>query len=120
VLLLRSQAIRQCGGLRAEFFAYVEDAELSYRWQRAGWQLYWVPAALARHHVPRHAGAPSPFAIRYRDRNRRRVASLHYGVWQRVGFWLFFAPSRLLQLVRFAMKADVARALAVWRGLVHR
>ena len=120
VLLLRSHAIRQSGSLRAEFFAYVEDAELSYRWQRDGWQLYWVPAALARHHVPRHAGAPSPFAIRYRDRNRRRVASLHYGVWRRAGFWLFFAPSRLLRLMQYALKADGARAIAVWRGWFGR
>lgn len=117
VLLLRATALRKSGGLRPEFFAYVEDAELSYRWVREGWRLLWVPGAMAQHHVPWQAGAPSPFAITCRDRNRRRVAALHFGPLQRACFGLFFVPSRLVLLLRYALRGDKPRCAALWRGL---
>ena len=38
-LLLRTEAIRAEGSFREDFFAYVEDVELSLRLSRAGWRL---------------------------------------------------------------------------------
>lgn len=120
VLLLRADALRQLGGLRTEFFSYGEDVELSIRLSRGGWGLRWVPAARARHHLPFPEAPPSPWAIRQRDRNRRRVAALHLGRRDRLVFWVWFASTRLLRWGGYVLTGDVERARAIWAGLTSR
>ena len=117
VLLLRAEAIRRSGGLREEFFAYVEDVELSVRWGRDGWRLLWVPDAVAQHHVPASNGEPSPFAITMRDRNRQRLAALHFAGFRLTLFRVFFFTSRALLLTRAFVRGDRARRRALWSGM---
>ena len=95
VVLFRASALRVCGGFRAEFFAYVEDVELGLRLMKAGWALLWVRQALAVHKVPYPAPPASAWARRHRDRNRRRLARLHFGWWERVVFAAWFWPTRV-------------------------
>ncbi len=47
--LWRRDAFRQLGGFAADFFAYYEDVDLSLRAQRAGFEIWFAPAAVARH-----------------------------------------------------------------------
>jgi N-acetylglucosaminyl-diphospho-decaprenol L-rhamnosyltransferase len=47
-MLLRSQAFREAGRLRADYFMYFEEAELCDRMRTAGWRVGVVPAARAR------------------------------------------------------------------------
>jgi len=117
VLLLRAEAIRRSGGLPAEFFAYVEDVELCYRWERQGWRLLWVPAAAARHHVPVEAGEPSPFAITLRDQNRQRLAVRHFHGLRLAIFRAVFFGSRAVLLGRALARGDGARRRALWAGM---
>lgn len=117
VLLLRAEAIRRSGGLREEFFAYVEDVELSVRWCRDGWRLLWVPGAVAQHHVPELHGKPSPFAITMRDRNRQRLAALHLAGFRLAVFRVFFVTSRVLLLSRALLRRDFAQLRALWSGM---
>jgi GT2 family glycosyltransferase len=44
-LLLRREALDQVGFLDEEYFMYSEEVDLCYRFQRAGWHLFWVPQA---------------------------------------------------------------------------
>jgi GT2 family glycosyltransferase len=44
-LLLRKEALDQVGFLDEDYFMYSEEVDLCYRFQRAGWRLFWVPQA---------------------------------------------------------------------------
>ncbi len=120
VLLLRSDALRKAGGFREEFFAYVEDLELSLRFRRNGWSLLHVPSAVATHKVPFPAPPDSAFAIRLRDINRRRMVALHYNVPMRLVFMTWFYPTRFIHLARYAARGDRARISAIWKGMMER
>jgi GT2 family glycosyltransferase len=115
-LLLRCAAVQEVGPFRADYFAYVEDLELSVRLGEAGWRIGWVPAARLAHRVPALGTESSPLQIRLRDRNRRRLVRHAYRAPWRVLFSLWFWPTRLLLLLRYAMRRDWARAAAIVTG----
>lgn len=117
VLMLRTRALRAVGGLREEFFAYVEDTELTLRLARGGWGAAWVPGAVAVHHVRFPESPPSPWAITQRDRNRRLLARLHLRGVTRARFVAWYYPTRLLLALRYLAAGDRARSAAVWRGM---
>jgi GT2 family glycosyltransferase len=48
-MLIRRQVIDQIGYLDERFFAYQEDADYCFQARRAGWQVYYVPAARLTH-----------------------------------------------------------------------
>lgn len=115
-VLLRAEALRREGAFRDDFGSYVEDLELSLRYRAAGWRLLHVPAARAVHKVAFPETAPAPWKIERRDRNRRRVATLHLSWWQRLRFTLLFAVTRPLLVARYLGAGDLPRATAIWRG----
>lgn len=116
--LFSADALRTVGGFAEDFFAYVEDVELSLRLARAGYRLLYQPAARVLHRVPLHDGAaPTPFQILHRDRNRRRLVRRHYGWRDRLLFAAWFYPSRLVTLARYVGSGDWERAGALWRGM---
>lgn len=60
VLMLRREAVQQAGGLfDPAFFMYFEDADLSHRLRKAGWELAVVPAVDAVH-AWRHQAHKAP------------------------------------------------------------
>ncbi len=116
--LLSAEALRRVGGFADDFFAYVEDLELSLRLTREGYRLLYQPAARVLHRVPPDASlAPSPFQILHRDRNRRRLVRRHLGWRARLLFAARFYPTRLLRLAQYAGSGDWPRAEAIWRGM---
>ena len=114
VVLFRLSALRAHGGFRAEYFAYVEDAEWSWRLTQAQWSLLWVPAARAVHKVPFPAPPPSPFGIEHRDRNRRRVAA-RYGP-SRWRWAVWFWGTRMIRGGQYLIRGDYRRARSVVVG----
>jgi GT2 family glycosyltransferase len=48
-LLLRREMLDELGGLDEGFRLYGEDIDLQYRAMRAGWERWYVPAAVVRH-----------------------------------------------------------------------
>ena len=119
-MLLRADALEAVGTFREDFFAYVEDVELSLRLARAGWQLGWVPDARMAHRVPPVGAPPSAMQITLRDRNRRRLVRDLYPFSSRVAFGLWFLPTRLVTLVRYATARDWERFRAILRGMRDR
>lgn len=115
--LIRADVIRRVGGFDESFFAYVEDVELSLRLSRAGVAMLYEPAARVLHRVRRN-DAGSPFQIRQRDRNRRRLVRLHYDAMSRLGFALWFYPTRFAHLLRYSARRDWSRARAIVDGAV--
>lgn len=114
-VLIRASTLRELGAFDESYFAYVEDAELSLRYVRAGRLLIYEPSALVRHRAA--PGAPaSAFQIRQRELNRRRLVSRHYRMRERALFGLWFYPTRLLHLARYAVRRDWGRAAAILEG----
>jgi GT2 family glycosyltransferase len=48
-LLLRRAMLEELGGFDPEFRLYGEDIDLQYRAMLAGWERWYVPAAIVRH-----------------------------------------------------------------------
>ena len=118
-LLLRCAAMDEVGPFRADFFSYVEDLELSARLVDAGWRLGWVPAARLAHRVPALGTDPTPMQIRLRDRNRRRLVRHAYRPLWRLLFSLWFWPTRMILLARYALRGEWARASAIVTGMTE-
>lgn len=116
-LLLRPAALREVGVFPESFFAYGEDVELCLRLRDAGWRIGWVPAARLAHRVPPRGAPPTADQIRLRDRNRRRLVRLHYTAAWRIAFGLWFWPTRLIHLARYALRGDAVRARGILAGM---
>lgn len=117
-MLVPSAVFREMGGFREDFFMYCEDVELSLRLSRAGYRLYYQPAARLLHRDKLDRRAPSPNAIMYRDRNRRRLVRQHYGVRDRLKFALWFYPTRVIRFVEYVATGSWREARAVVAGAV--
>jgi GT2 family glycosyltransferase len=70
--LLRRELLDDIGNF-ADFFAYLEDADLAWRAQLRGWRSVAVPAARARHVYSATGGAGSDFKQELLGRNRIRL-----------------------------------------------
>jgi len=116
-VLLRAVDLKALGGFEESYFAYVEDAELSLRYSRAGRLLLHEPRAQVLHKATPGA-VPTAFQVRQRDRNRRRLVARHYGLADRLRFAAWFYPTRLLRLGGYAVRGDWPRAAATITGAV--
>lgn len=118
--LMPAPVAREMGGFREDFFIYGEDTELSLRLVRAGYPLYYQPAARLLHREPPGRRLASPFATRQRDRNRRRIVQAHYGWPMRLVFALWFYPTRAVRLVQYLLRGDWQGARAQVAGAIGR
>lgn len=119
-IMFRPAALRQLGAFRESYFIYCEDVELSLRYRRAGADLLFVPEARLAHKIPSPEPEIPPHKIVLRDRNRRRMVREHYRWWERAQFTAWFYPTRMIHLLRYAARADWARARAILRGMGER
>lgn len=119
-MLLRADALRQVGLFEEDFFIYVEDADLCWRLQEAGWRLLYDPGARLYHKVPWPEPEPAPHKIVLRDRNRRRLARRRFGAWKRLRFALFFYPSRAIRFAGYLLRGDRERSRAIVHGSLER
>ncbi len=116
--LSRASVFSQHGAFDERFFAYVEDAEWSMRLARAGERMAYEPRARVLHRTERN-GSETPFQIRQRDRNRRRLVRQHYGVRERIGFFAWFYSTRVVHLSTYLLRGDWERARAIVEGALR-
>ncbi len=87
LLLIRRKAIYDCGALDDHFFMYLEDADLSYRLHKRGWETWWVPRT---------------YAIHFRGENTRKD-NIHPMIHHSRSFYTFFNkhyhPGILMRLI---------------------
>jgi GT2 family glycosyltransferase len=119
-VLIPAPVLRELGGFREDFFMYCEDVELSVRMRRAGYRMYYQPAARVRHHEPPSGTLSYPFAAFHRDRNRRRLARAHYTPLQRLLFASWFYPTRLVRMGQYLLRGDWRGVRAIAAGAIRR
>lgn len=117
--LIRASVLREVGGFDESYFAYVEDLELSVRLSRRGHRMLYEPKARVLHRIERGAES-TPFQIRQRDRNRRRLVRQYYGTLQHIRFAMWFYPTRFIHLVRYVGRRDWSSARAILDGAFGR
>jgi GT2 family glycosyltransferase len=71
--LYRRSMWEELGGLDESFFVFLEDVDLSWRAQMAGWRSLYVPSAVVHHHHSATAGHGSALKHWHVGRNRVRV-----------------------------------------------
>ena len=67
--LFRREAFSDAGGFDDDFFLYMEDVDLVFRAQCAGWKCRYIPEAVVFHHHGGTAGVDSDITIYYGNRN---------------------------------------------------
>jgi GT2 family glycosyltransferase len=68
--LYRRQMLQELGGFDSRFFMYLEDVDLAWRAQIAGWRAVYAPNAVVRHAHSASAGEGSPFKNWHLGRNK--------------------------------------------------
>lgn len=98
-LLLARSVWRELGGFDEQYFAYVEDTDLSLRAWRDGWSVRCVPAAVALHH---YQFSRNPQKLYLLERNRLYLLATAWPV----DLLLVLAP--LLMAFELAVLAQAA------------
>lgn len=75
--LYRRAMLDDIGLLNERYFAYLEDVELAWRAQKAGWLCRYVPEATVLHHTSATAGEGSPFKQQLLGRNKVWLVAQH-------------------------------------------
>jgi GT2 family glycosyltransferase len=84
--LYRRAMLDEIGLFDEDFFAYLEDVDLAWRAQWAGWQALCVPQARVLHHHSATGGEGSPFKNRLLGRNKVWLIAKNYPTPQ---LWLY-------------------------------
>ncbi|HEV7979828.1 glycosyltransferase family 2 protein [Amycolatopsis sp.] len=95
-VLLRTDTLREIGGVPADFFCYYEDTDTAWRLRLSGWDIRQAPGARVVHHHGASTKPGSPLFHRWNERNRLLML-------------LRCAPARvaLRELVKFAILTAV-------------
>lgn len=73
VTAYRRRMLDEIGGFEPSFFAFMEDADLSWRARMAGWRCLYEPRAIAHHHGSATVGEGSAAKYELVGRNRVRL-----------------------------------------------
>lgn len=118
-LLIRSEEFHFVGGFDADFFAHMEEIDLSWRLQRMGKHIAVIPESVIYHLGGGTLDYNSPRKTFLNFRN-----SLYILLKNERGHtlvWLLFVRFLLdgVAAIRFILMGDVGNFLAVWRAHMH-
>lgn len=121
-MLIRSDILEKVIGFDDRFFLYFEDADLSFRIQKEGYELYWVPEAKIWHKVSATT-LPQVGSYKmnyYNTRNVLLLARKNGPLWIKVfymHFWAFYKYSK--QVLKFIIPGfDKKLAKAIRKGVM--
>jgi hypothetical protein len=108
----------QIGLFDADFFAYLEDVDLAWRAQAAGWRALYIPSARVIHHHSGTAIEGSPFKSRLLGRNKVWLVAKNYP-WPQ---WVWYGPIVLAydlgSVVVALLQGDLNPAVGRWWGIL--
>lgn len=115
--LYRRDMLDQVGLFDEAFFAYLEDVDLAWRAQAAGWRALYVPTARVVHHHSGTSVEGSPFKSRLLGRNKIWLIAKNYP-WPH---WLWYGPAVITydvgSVLVALLRGDVNPAVGRWLGL---
>jgi hypothetical protein len=103
-ILLRREVIEKIGLLDPRFFIYYEETDWCMRARRAGWCIFYVPAARLWHKVSAAMGTTSPATDYYMNRNRLLFLTKNLYGWARVQSIIWAAGRNLLAVAAYTAK----------------
>jgi GT2 family glycosyltransferase len=116
VAAYRTRMLRELGGFDASFFAFMEDADVSWRARMSGWRCLYEPRAVAYHHGSATARDGSGLKYQLVGRNRVRLIAKNATTEQLIRWGWAMA---LYDLAYVAFVAVTERTLAPARGRVQ-
>jgi hypothetical protein len=111
--LYRRAMLDQIGLFDEDFFAYMEDVDLAWRAQRAGWRAVYVPDARVMHHHSATGGEGSAFKGFHLGRNKVWVIVKNYPFLQ---LWYYVPLMILYDFLAFGYAALFQRNVHALRG----
>jgi GT2 family glycosyltransferase len=99
----RRDALLRVGAFPESFGAYFEDVDLAFRLHRAGYQVYFAPAARVLHRVSASYGRPRRALLEQQSRNEERV------------FWRNLPGPALLRALPHHLAVVAAKAWRRWQ-----
>lgn len=116
-VLLSADALRRAGVLDESYVIYVEDVDWSARARKAGFVLWYEPAARGWHHVSvTSGGGLTPLKAYFRLRSGGLYLSRHAAAWERPLAWMAYAAWTAMLLLRATLSGDGASARALLLG----
>ena len=115
-MLLRTDSLRGVGGFDERFFLYFEDADLSFRFRKEGWDIVWVPDSHIQHKVSAttltKVGSPR---VHYYDTRNVLLLSKKHGPWW-IGIyqplWSAWTLTKQLLKIVAGRNREVSQAIA--------
>jgi GT2 family glycosyltransferase len=114
--LYRREMLDEIGLFDERFFAYLEDVDLAWRAQRAGWRCRYAPAARVLHATSATSREGSPFKNRLLARNKVWLAAKNARLRDLPIIALYDAAASLYAGMR---RGDWVQLRARWEGLSH-
>lgn len=115
-MLLRVEALPGVGGFDERFFLYFEDADLSFRFRKNGWDIVWVPDSHIQHKVSATtlAKVGSPRMHYYDTRNVLLLSHKHGPWWMSLyrPLWALWTLAKQLVKIAAGRNRDVSGAIA--------
>lgn len=115
-MLMRTDALRKVGGFDERFFLYFEDADLSFRFRKAGFDILWVPTSRILHKVSAttltKVGSPR---VHYYDTRNVLLLSKKHGPWWMPlwrPLWALYTFAKQITKLAVGKHPDVSRAIA--------
>lgn len=99
--LMRKKAMDAVGIFDEDFFLYVEEVELSYRFVKSGWEVWYLPKWKLMHYGSVTIG--SERAMVYELQNIKLFYKKHYPKWQILPLTLILKLGSLLRIVLFGI-----------------
>ncbi len=115
--LYRRAMLDNIGLLNERYFAYLEDVELAWRAQKAGWICRYEPHASVLHHTSATSGEGSPFKQQLLGRNKVWLVAQHAPVRDLPLIVLYDLMAVVWALVRRRNPHHLIGRLRAFRGL---
>lgn len=116
--LYRRAMLDEIGLFDEDFFAYLEDVDLAWRAQAAGWRTSYVPSARLFHHHSGTLGEGSPFKNRLLGRNKVWLLAKNYPWPHCLWYGPLVIAYDLGSVLMALLRGDANPALGRWWGLI--